>query len=64
MRSSKQVITTGKCKTRPIQVDIGTFTHIPKHSDIFRLNQAYSRINQAYASICDALCDMVPFLKI
>ena len=34
----------GKCKTKAIQADLGTFTHFPAYSDISRYNQADSGI--------------------
>ena len=37
----------GKCKTKAIQTDLGTFRH----------NQSYPGIIQAYSSICKTLCN-------
>ena len=46
----------GKCKTKTIQADSGIFMqHIQAYSDIFRHNQAYSRVIKTYSEPCVTL---------
>ena len=55
MRSNRQCITRGKCKTRAIQVDLGLFTHMQAYVGIFSYSQAYSGIIKAYSEPCVTL---------
>ena len=51
--SIRQRMTTGKCKTKAIQADLGIFTflHIQIYLQIFRNNQTYLGIIQVYSGV-------------
>ena len=40
-----------KCKTKAIQENLGTFSHIPAYSDRFMHNQTYPTIIQTYSKL-------------
>ena len=40
-----------KCKTKAIQENLGTFSHIPASSDRFMHNQTYPTIIQTYSKL-------------
>ena len=50
----------GKCKTKAIQTDLGTFTHIPACADILRHNKTYSGTIQAHSEACEILAYSEP----
>ena len=53
-------ITTGKCKTKTIQANLGIFIHIPTYLGTFRHNQIYPGIILVYSEPCAALVYLEP----
>ena len=56
MRSSRQGVTIGTCKTKANQTDLDLFTNIPAQLAIFKHNQAYSGTIQAHSGIIRTFC--------
>ena len=61
MRSSRQGLTTEKCKTKAIQKVQAYFMNILSFVSVFRHNQAYSGIIQEYSGIFRTLCNPAIF---